>query len=288
MAYPEGMGNDNSRIRRKARFTTVSNTAVLDSSLSLKAKGLLLILLSRPDGWTFRMSWLIGQSSNGRESTRAAIRELEQGGYLVRKPVQDKNGRFTGMDWYVTDEPATGLPEAAETVGPETRPPDGLADSNNNEVTKTEKTKTKDIRETPPISPPIENEAVAKADPSPATELAEASPSSSGALAAARGGNSRAAPVETVDNLPDWIPPELWAEWEQLRREKRKPLTPTARRRQLRDLERWRQKYGVEAALEAIETSIRNDWQGLFEPKVRRQDRRDSYQDRVSALLGGA
>ena len=55
-----------------------------------------------------------------------------------------------------------------------------------------------------------------------------------------------------------------WAEWEQHRKEIRKKLTPESVKRQLRDLE----KMGEAAAIQSINESVKNGWQGLFQPKV--------------------
>lgn len=56
---------------------------------------------------------------------------------------------------------------------------------------------------------------------------------------------------------------EAWELWHQHRKEIKKKITPTGEKMQLKDLESW----GVEKAIFAIERSIKNGWQGLFEPK---------------------
>jgi hypothetical protein len=54
-----------------------------------------------------------------------------------------------------------------------------------------------------------------------------------------------------------------WAEWLEYRRSKKKPVSAKAAAKQFKDCERW----GVDGAVQSIETSIRCDWQGLFEPR---------------------
>lgn len=56
-----------------------------------------------------------------------------------------------------------------------------------------------------------------------------------------------------------------WAEWERYRREIKKALTPSTRKRQLAKLSGW----GVDRAVAAIEASIEHGWQGLFERNQR-------------------
>lgn len=53
-----------------------------------------------------------------------------------------------------------------------------------------------------------------------------------------------------------------WAEWVAFRRESRKRLTPSTINKQLTMLAGW----GPAKAVRAIERSIRNGWQGLFDP----------------------
>jgi hypothetical protein len=53
---------------------------------------------------------------------------------------------------------------------------------------------------------------------------------------------------------------KAWAEWEQHRREIKKPLTPTSTQRQLKDLA----DCGEAEAIAAINRSIGNGWTGIF------------------------
>ncbi len=54
-----------------------------------------------------------------------------------------------------------------------------------------------------------------------------------------------------------------WMAWEGYRREKKKALTPSTRRRQLKMLARM----GTDQAIRSIDQSITAGWVGLFEPK---------------------
>lgn len=69
-----------------------------DPNLSLKAKGLMAFLLTRPDGWTFTVAGLSKVLKDGRDAIRNARLELEEFGYL--KVTQDRtNGTFGGAHW---------------------------------------------------------------------------------------------------------------------------------------------------------------------------------------------
>jgi hypothetical protein len=65
-------------------FTRVPNAAVNDELLDLRARGLLLFMLSKPDGWTFRERVLAKQAGVGRDQVRSAIATLIDAGYVRR------------------------------------------------------------------------------------------------------------------------------------------------------------------------------------------------------------
>jgi hypothetical protein len=87
------------------------------------------------------------------------------------------------------------------------------------------------------------------------------------------------------DNKPAELPDELsteafvskWAEYVQYRRQNRmRSLKPASVRKQWKLMATW----GPDAAVEAIDTTIRNSWQGLFEPK---NGSSAGYRDRTKA-----
>ncbi len=55
---------------------------------------------------------------------------------------------------------------------------------------------------------------------------------------------------------------KAWQDWQQHRKEKKKPITPTSAQAQFRTFNEW----GETRSITAIEHSIRNGWQGVFEP----------------------
>ena len=65
--------------------------------------------------------------------------------------------------------------------------------------------------------------------------------------------------------LPGFLNEDCWIDWVSFRAGIRKPLTEASVKQQLRDLETWKRSGHDPVAI--IETSIRNGWQGLFEPK---------------------
>lgn len=82
--------------------------------------------------------------------------------------------------------------------------------------------------------------------------------------AKSRGGSkAKATPTPILESLECEAFKSAWTEWRQHRREARKPLTPTAERKQLAKLAAW----GPDRAVEAIGLSISNGWAGIFEAK---------------------
>lgn len=84
------------RVEKKDNFTMLSNHHFKDYGLSWKAKGLLSNMLSLPEDWDYSARGLSKLASDGIDSTRRGLKELEEKGYLYRKPVKEK-GRV--VDW---------------------------------------------------------------------------------------------------------------------------------------------------------------------------------------------
>ena len=120
--------SDNAILRRKVKrdFTTLPNDLIRDARLSWGGLGLLVYLLHHPDDFQFRVSHLAKQKANGRDATRARVKELEALGYLRITRERGSHGRFTRMSWEVTDEPGDGAPrsENPTTVNPTTEKPE--------------------------------------------------------------------------------------------------------------------------------------------------------------------
>lgn len=88
------------------KFTVVDNYALRDENLSLKARGLLVTMLSLPDSWQFSENGLCSIfKKDGQSSIRSGLKELEEAGYLVRTRTRDSLGRVSSVDWTIYDYP---------------------------------------------------------------------------------------------------------------------------------------------------------------------------------------
>lgn len=84
------------RVHHTKDYTCMSNYHFRDKELSLKAKGLLSLMLSLPDDWDYSVRGLATLSSDGEASVGTAIRELEEHGYVTRTQIKE-NGKI--IDW---------------------------------------------------------------------------------------------------------------------------------------------------------------------------------------------
>lgn len=102
-------------------------------------------------------------------------------------------------------------------------------------------------------------------------------------------GNGRAVPPEldipACLNTPEFK--TAWDAWQQHRREKRQPLTPTSRKAQLQKLEAM----GLARAIDALQHSTANCYQGVFEPntaKTHANSSRPTPSDTRNSFICGA
>lgn len=71
------------KINKSQDYTVMSNYHLKDKRLSLKAKGLLSVMLSLPQGWDYSIAGLVSICAEGQTAIENALKELKQFGYLV-------------------------------------------------------------------------------------------------------------------------------------------------------------------------------------------------------------
>ena len=92
------------RVERNKGYTVMSNHHLRNKDLSLKAKGLLSQMLSLPEDWDYTLKGLSLINREQIDAIRAAIRELEQAGYIVRSRERDSQGRLRGADYVIYEQ----------------------------------------------------------------------------------------------------------------------------------------------------------------------------------------
>lgn len=93
------------RINKTKNFTIMSNHHFKEKRMSLKAKGLLSLMLSLPDDWDYSVAGLVTLSKDGKDSVMTALAELEKFGYLSRKQLFNEKGQFNGVEYHIFEEP---------------------------------------------------------------------------------------------------------------------------------------------------------------------------------------
>ncbi|MDE6088688.1 MAG: conserved phage C-terminal domain-containing protein [Oscillospiraceae bacterium] len=82
------------RIHKNRDYTVVSNVHLRDKRISLKAKGLLTLMLSLPDDWDYSIAGLAAICKENRTAIQTTLRELEEVHYLRRTKERNSKGQF--------------------------------------------------------------------------------------------------------------------------------------------------------------------------------------------------
>ena len=155
------------RIHKEDNFVIIDKAFLLNEEISLKAKGLLALLLSYPDNWQFYKAEIVQHTTDKENSLNSGLKELIENGYIVRKQRKDENGKFEGYEYHVYEKPSTEKPstekpstekpstEKPSTEKPSTEKPSTEKPSTekpillNNKNTKNKNTKNKNTKTTP-------------------------------------------------------------------------------------------------------------------------------------------
>ena len=98
------------RVERTRDYTVMSNHHLKDPGLSLKAKGLLAIMLSLPDNWNYSTRGLAAICKEGVEAIGNTLKELEKAGYVVRRQLRGEHGRVGSVEYTIYEKPQTPPP----------------------------------------------------------------------------------------------------------------------------------------------------------------------------------
>lgn len=135
-------------VTKKGNFTTIHNKLITDNSISLKAKGIMLYMLSKPVGWNYNPKDIANNSKDGLESVYSGLKELIEAKYISRR--KNKNGT---VDYFVfEDKEENNIIDYQEKPNQE-KPNQDFADvliikdSNNTEYNKKELNNKENIKE---------------------------------------------------------------------------------------------------------------------------------------------
>lgn len=135
-------------------FTILSNSVIRDETLSWKARGLFEYLWSLPEDWEFYETEITKHATDGRDSTRSGLDELEEHGYLSRTRERNEKGQVKSAIWILHEHPKKPVQEKPVSENPNQGNPTLLNTNSTKHLPN--KTRTKDIGQVEPDNIPYQ------------------------------------------------------------------------------------------------------------------------------------
>ena len=93
------------RVEKTRDYTVMSNHHLRNTELSLKAKGLLSLMLSLPENWDYTTKGLACICKDGIDSINSAVKELESNEYIIRRRLRNEKGQLTTTEYTIFEQP---------------------------------------------------------------------------------------------------------------------------------------------------------------------------------------
>lgn len=237
------------RIQKTENYTVMSNHHLRNKEMSLKAKGLMSLMLSLPPNWDYSIGGLVAICKESHTSIRSAIKELEENNYLIRERKNNEKGYF--IYEYTLYEIPQPHAENQHTVKLD-------ADSEHAATTHTENRRQINKEE---LNKDILN--IDNIEREPEEEI-----------------------YEILSEISDSELRELYTDYVIQRREKGSALTPKGLRMLIvRGFRLSDSDMAVHRAI--VETAIINNWMNLYEPRAEEKLGRNGYlEERKRYYLG--
>ena len=140
------------RVNKNKDYTVMSNCHLREKNMSLKAKGLLSLMLSLPDSWDYSIAGLVAICKENETSVKNALKELQQFGYLrVKKLMPNRQENRTRIEYIydIFEQPQENKKQEVENLPLENLHIDNLHIDNlevdNHTQLNTKELNTKDI-----------------------------------------------------------------------------------------------------------------------------------------------
>lgn len=98
------------RIEKTNNYTVMSNYHLREREMSLKAKGLLSLMLSLPNDWDYTIEGLVTICKENETAVKSTLKELKDFGYLEILKVQNQKGQFE-YEYNIYEKPQRKKPE---------------------------------------------------------------------------------------------------------------------------------------------------------------------------------
>jgi hypothetical protein len=240
------------RVHKNENYTVLSNYHFKEKEMSLKAKGLLSLMLSLPDAWDYSAAGLVKLSKDGKDSVNGALKELETFGYLKRTQAVNTNGTFAGYNYEIYESPILDTKtEKPSTIKPLTEKPS------------TEKPQQLSIKE---LNKKQSNTKILKAEEERKKEN--------------ENGRTTYDAIINGKIFDDKVKTALY-EYIKMRKMTKKPLTNYALEKIIEKL--LNMSFDPVAQVEILENSILNNWQDIYKPSQAKK--RAKTADNVTPLF---
>ena len=104
------------RIEKTRDYTVMANHHLRNTALSLKAKGLLSLMLSLPEDWDYTTKGLARICKDGVDSICSTVKELEENGYIIRQRIRNNAGQLTTVEYTILEQPQQSSPKRENPV----------------------------------------------------------------------------------------------------------------------------------------------------------------------------
>ena len=99
------------RIQKSKNYSIISNDILRRKDLSLKAKGLMSLILSLPDSWELTVNGLVEIIKESKNTVYSILKELNGFGYVERNRITDSTGKVVKWELLIYEEPHTKKPQ---------------------------------------------------------------------------------------------------------------------------------------------------------------------------------
>ena len=99
------------RIQKSKNYSIISNEILRRKDLSLKAKGLMSLILSLPDSWDLTVNGLVEIIKESKNTVYSILKELNGFGYVERNRITDSTGKVVKWELLIYESPHTKNPQ---------------------------------------------------------------------------------------------------------------------------------------------------------------------------------
>lgn len=233
------------RVHKTKNYTVMSNVPLREKKMSLKAKGMICLMLSLPEDWDYSISGLEQICSESKTAIRSTLRELEKFGYLRVEKVRDELGRIN-YEYHIFESPCSEEPHSSQPCTRNLYAVNGTQRNTNNKNTNNKNTDNK-----------IKSNKKAVADTPTLSDLEE-----------------RFSHDISISAL----------EWLEYKDQRKEQYSPMGLKKMLTQLENNIETYGESAVIGIIDESMANGWKGIIYDRLKGRENETNRRDHTEEV----